>query len=273
MWVRDAFECLARGQRLVGADRWLALLETRGPTSPEGPLTHDWLLPSHRDASQIGLNLFSHDPEQSQVVRLALAEAGGDGPWLVSDPDLRFHGGMVWRGGEGVIKIYASGPPPALEPVATALRIPIDDDVFALGVDVTHRAERARSYRRAHTLDHSVRWAAYPAWAALEPAGLSHRVVAVLDPPHADVAKRSFDHIFSPRADIEALHALAAAVARIDGALSPSFDPGLLSSLEAKLPDLTVRPVSYEVDVFADGRKHTDALVTISRGWGGGSPC
>lgn len=271
MWVRATSDRLRGGQELAHAEGWLALATEAGPTPARGPLTHDWLLPSIADPTQIGLNVFSHGVAWSHRVREALMESarrlGVDPRRLDHDDDeLRYHGGLVWRDQRPTVKVYVSGSTLALDELAVSLGLRFDDDVFAIGVDVTSAGiGRVRGYRRAHTAPHSLRWPAFLAWAALEPPGLSHRVAAALDPPHAEVAKLSFDHIFGPEAEVPALVELANDVARLEPGCSPSFAVATLAEVADVLTPhgLVLRPVSYEVDVFENGTRQTDALVTV----------
>lgn len=271
MWVRATFDRLRGGQALPLAERWLELAAEGGPTPARGPLTHDWLLPSTADPSQVGLNVFGHDPARSRLIRQALIETarklGADPSVLDHDDDeLRYHGGLVWRDARPTVKVYVSGSTLALDELAVSLALRFDDDVFAIGVDVTPAGiKRVRGYRRAHTAPHNLRWPPFFAWAALDPPGMSHRVAAALDPPHAEVAKLSFDHIFGPEAEVLALVALANDVARLEPGCSPSFAVATLTEIAHVLSPhgLVLRPVSYEVDVFENGARKTDALVTV----------
>ncbi len=268
MWARDLFDRLRGGQTLAHADPWLELVHRNGPTPVEGPLRHDWLLPSMRDPSQLGINVFARDTPgrvRRQLLQTVRA-CGWDAAPFDASSALRFHGGVVWRDGQLTVKAYATGPVEALDELGDRLKLMVDDDVLAVGFDVSEAGVgRARLYRPAHALDHTRYWARYPAWAALDPLGLSHRLVASLEPPHTANEKRSFDHFFAPSAPLQALAELATDVHALEPLAKPSFDAMTLKAW-ADVPrahGLVLRPVSYEVDIFADGRRQTDALATV----------
>jgi hypothetical protein len=106
-------------------------------------------------------------------------------------------------------------------------------------------------------------WAPSGAWLALPVEGASHRLLATLDGP---AGKRSFDLIFGPEASLDALNAVAAQIASLDPTLPAFVEPDLLRRLAAVADrfGLVLRPVAHEVDVFADSRRATDALVTLA---------
>ncbi len=286
MWVKEVFKHLAnatsstnggapRDEAFAVAEPWLALASELGATPRQGPLSHDWLLPSPRRPQRFGLNVFARDASMATTVRESLSAAARaldvEVPLLVSpdacDHDLRWHGGMVWDANQPSVKAYVSGPWMALDALGLPLGVTVDDDVFAVGFDVGRGGVvRARVYRRAHAV-RDVAWKAFLLWMALAPAGLSHRVIARLDASATNEAagKTSFDHIFGPEAELPALLKVARDVAGFEPLATSCLDNSLLDALGgvAKRHSLRLRPVSYEVDVFDDGTCATDALVTL----------
>jgi hypothetical protein len=220
---------LRRACDSVGVDyapfaSWAALAS---PTPSEGPLAHDVLLPAPGRSPSVGINLFLPGREVAALAEAWAAEHLGAVAQAavaeVTASAARVAGGVAWRGGELWVKLYL-----------------VDRDV--VGIDIGARgAARRRAYHH-EGLVWLEGWNA-PSLPALP--GVSHRLVGVLGDE-----KRSLNLIFGPRASLDDLRRVAAAVP-------------LPSCLDESLLEHGLRPAAYEIDLYRD-RRETDVLVTVA---------
>lgn len=199
------------------------LLLAAGPVPRRGPLTHDLIVPGR----SVGANVFEHGRDLGlRAALLAYAEGMGQLPTVEA---LFGREGVEWAGGlllgpEGPrMKLYAVSPEPAR------------------GVDVDARGERRwRSYHAPFPLD----WPGV-VWPPTQP-GESHRLITVLGEE-----KRTLNVLFQTSASLGPLLELGA--------------PGWLGELDGALRGLgfALRPVAFELDLYADGRVERDGLVAV----------
>lgn len=199
------------------------LLLRAGPVPRRGPLTHDLIVPGR----SVGANIFEHGRDLGlKAALLGYAEGLAQGSTVGA---LFGRQGIQWAGGllqspEGPrIKLYAVSPEPAR------------------GVDVDARGERRwRSYHPPFALD----WPGV-AWPPAQP-GESHRLITVLGEE-----KRTLNVLFQTSASLKPLLELGA--------------PAWLGGLDAALRGLgfALRPVAFELDLYADGRVERDMLVAV----------
>lgn len=221
-----ALEALAR-RGPAGGDAVLAamrpLLLAAGPVPSRGPLTHDLVVPG----AAVGANVFEHGRALGLDAALhGFATGLGRGPEaasLLGEPGTSWAGGLLRRPGETRLKLYRVAPEPPL------------------GVDLTARGpERWRRYVPPFPLD----WPGAE-WPPPQP-GESHRLITVLGEE-----KRTLNVIFRPGAPLEPLLALGA--------------PTWLRGLDGRSRALgfPLRPVAWELDLYADGRREVDVLVAL----------
>ena len=199
------------------------LLLRAGPVPRRGPLTHDLIVPGEA----VGANVFEHGRglglREAMLDHAARMGQRSAVEALFARPGTTWAGGLLQRREGPRIKLYAVSPEPQR------------------GVDITPRGEaRWRSYHAPFPLE----WPSVD-WPPPQEAE-SHRLITVLGDE-----KRTLNVIFRPGAPLAPLLRLGA--------------PSWLAELDAALAPLgfTSRSVAWELDLHADGRVETDALIAI----------
>jgi hypothetical protein len=232
--LTDLLSALNKGPVPACAEPWLDAAAELGPLNPpQGPLTHDVLVPG----TALGLNVFAH-PRIAEIAtawahRWLSAEAATRAAAVLSLERTTWHGGFQSSASNLKLKLYATTQVPR---VLAALSAHAPHAPEAVGLDVTPEGiTRVRTY---HAPDDSLLegWPAEP-WPQMRGPGISHRLITVLGDE-----KRTLNTIFLPSAPLSSL-------------------PGS----EALVTGFKLAPAAHELDVYRDGRRETDLLVTLMR--------
>jgi hypothetical protein len=218
---------------------WIELVAEAGPMRPEGPLTHDLLLPAEDRAPQIALNVFSLD-----ITGAAIDLIGAQARQLFAIDGSRWHGGIAWRDGQPRLKLYASS---ATDAILAHLGVTAPPGAMAVGVDLTRDGvSRVRSY---HAPDPTLLVGFRAPWWPDTPQ-IARRIVTALG-----AERRTLNTIFETGADLEPALALG------PRAIDPAWGAELAARVAAE--GFVLRPAAHEIDVWADGRVEGDLLVAI----------